>query len=191
MDAIEKKNMYEAKAGYVEKIMRENRKIDTLSEEQHILLYELSALRHEMHTRVKHLWHGNDTAIFNEIDCDSVEDGIREEVEHVFGRAPFERKDLMGADVWWELSGKEIADDEKREDDRLDWYDEFYDAIIEINREIETFLGEIDKEHGTRYCPTGYARLFSSYKSKIPEIQPKDIPAAPDQPKPKEPEKDL
>lgn len=158
MRAEYRKQMYEAKAGYVEKIMRENQRKRTLTPEQHRLLYELCFFRHKMHKNVKDLWSGNAEEMLDELDTDALEGGLREEIEEAFGVAPFERRNLMNADIWWELSGKEIADDDEREENRVDWYDEFYGAVGDINREIERFLRRIDEKHGTRYCPTGYAR---------------------------------
>lgn len=158
MRAEYREQMYEAKARYVEKIMRENQKKRTLTPEQHHLLYELCDFRHQVHTSVDDLWSGNAEEMLDELDTDALEGGLREEIERVFGVAPFERRNLMNADIWWELSGKEIADDDEREEDREEWCDEFYEAVGDINREIEVFLHRIDEKHGTRYCPTGYAR---------------------------------
>ena len=65
-----------AKQNYVEKIMRENSEVETLTEEQHEALQELARIRHEIHSSWETMW--NDEASDNPRLWNYIESGIDE-----------------------------------------------------------------------------------------------------------------
>lgn len=58
-------------------------------------------------------------------------------------------------DSWIETD----RDDEAWQDEYDDLYRECYQEFNKLNSDIEKWLSNIDNEHGTSYCPTGFARL--------------------------------
>lgn len=141
---------YEAKANYVDKVMSENAEIETLTEEQHDALRELCRIRHEMHCNQDDFFyseHSNHSTFWHYID---------ETINSILTDANLPS---INFDI-------DICDYEL--DYEVDYYDEpeqfeaAYDKCIKmashVNDLIENYLLQIDKEHGTSYCPTGFAR---------------------------------
>ena len=146
------KEGYRGKREWAAKRMEQNKKIETLTEEQHNLLAELCTFRHDLHHNWDSAWNEesqNFDKFANNISEYSVEDGLSEKIMAALGEAPFKRIDYPTA-------GTYDLDDLSYEEG----FDQACDLFIEVNNEIETFLREIDKEHGTDYAPSEATRLF-------------------------------
>lgn len=35
-----------------------------------------------------------------------------------------------------------------------------YSMVVDLHNDIERYLADIDKQHGTEYCPTGSTRIY-------------------------------
>lgn len=146
------KEGYHGKREWAAKRMEQNKKIETLTEEQHNLLAELCTFRHDLHHNWDSAW--NDESQNFGVYCDGIsiyndDAGLPEKIKQAFGKEPFERIDYPTSNTY--------------ELDDLTWeegYEQACDLFAQVNDEIETFLREIDKEHGTDYAPSGATRLF-------------------------------
>lgn len=174
-------NKWEAKERYIERLNRKNMKTITLSEEQHYALQSLAALRHDFHCSIEGMWTGNDAELYNQFSPDYT-DNINTELESA--GLPKLRLvmtyDLPVADDYYNVLSEEERDEWERKADEFNeenpkaffshngfslwvedsWeYNHFCNWCEKQNNIIEKYLAEIDEEHDTSYCPTGFARL--------------------------------
>lgn len=161
------KRIWEAKANYVEKVMAENSEVDTLTEEQHEVLRELCRLRHEIHTNHESIFHNNDNGLTDRFNDFSEENNLPLKIDYD------ELVTVLDYDL---LSQEEQSDYEERANDyniiKPDsalshsgfslWCEEHFkecsDYLENLNDQIESYLADIDKQHGTQYAPTGISR---------------------------------
>lgn len=160
--------MFEAKERYVENLMADNAEVDTLTEEQHEVLRELCRLRHEIHINHESIFHNNDNGLTGRFNEFSEENNLPFIIDY----------DELVTDIDYDiLTQDEQSDYEERANEfninkpvsALShsgfslWCEEHFnecsDYLEELNNQIETYLAKIDKEHGTHYCPSGFARL--------------------------------
>lgn len=143
------KEGYERKAAYVARKMEENRLVETLTEEQHDVLAWLCNLRHEMHTN-QHPLFLNESAEFSE---------IWQKYEEIYDKLTD-----CGLDTIELPASEDIPCDFDLEIDSDFDYEETYGDFVkimeDINNRIEVYLHDIDKKHGTEYCPTGATRIY-------------------------------
>lgn len=146
------KEGYERKREWAARRMAENAEIESLTEEQHEYLAKLCNFRHELHTSWRSAFNpysAEFSRFSREISEYSDNQDLIYEGMKLFGKAPFAATDYPTFDSY--------------EEDGYEDYDEAFDAACEefrkINSDIESFLLEIDKEHGTDYCPSGATRL--------------------------------
>lgn len=162
-EVLKMEEKYEAKRGYVEKIMRENAEIETLTEEQHYALEKLASIRHKIHTSWESMWNyesGDYLTLWAYIDC-----GINEML--VEADLPAIDFNHDSGDIPTNADYFDLTEEEQEEygNDPWTWreesgaFDEFADFLADVNNKIENYLMEIDKKHGTHYAPTGSARL--------------------------------
>lgn len=152
---IVSKEGYERKAEYAARRMEENKKIKSLTEEEHDMLAELCSLRHKIHTSIERLW------------VEDTEHLLEQLFEFNPGTLPPLKLSMDIADIPSENDyyGNVYGDKDDYED-YIDWfehsehYEEYCDVMNTINNEIESYLHEIDMKHGTNYCPTGMTRLY-------------------------------
>lgn len=147
------KEGYRGKLEWAAKRMERNKTTcTTLTPEQHDILAELCAFRHDLHHNWDSAW--NEESQNFDVYCDgisiyNVDAGLPEKIKQAFGKEPFKRIDYPTSNTY--------------ELDDLTWeegFDQACDLFIEVNDEIEEFLRDIDKEHGTDYAPSGATRLF-------------------------------
>lgn len=146
------KEGYRGKLEWAAKRMEQNKKIETLTEEQHDLLAELCAFRHDLHHNWDSAWNEesqNFDKYADNISVYNVKDGLPEKIKVSLGKAPFKRIDYPTASTY-------DLDDLTYEEG----FDQACDLFIQVNEHIEEFLREIDREHGTDYAPSGATRLF-------------------------------
>lgn len=151
------KEAYERKQAYADKRMRENKKVETLTEEQHETLAWICSIRHEIHSgnMERHLfcsqsadyekWEYIDTVVY----------------DNPIHTAIYESK----LPEWdWHFNCLDVVTDADEDIDISEVYDsaiyEIADIIDRWNTSIENYLRAIDKKYGTDYCPTGKSRIF-------------------------------
>ena len=184
MDTRERKEMFERKERCAQRRNAENMKVETLTEEQHLMLASLAALRHKFHCDYDALWndeHPDNREMWNALSPDS-EKNISSSLENVGLpklKLWFTPTVPTVEDWFYNLSDEEKEEwEEKAEafneenpnaafvhDGYSLWleegeeHEEFFEICENQNKEIEKYLEEIDKEHGTQYAPTGYSRF--------------------------------
>lgn len=150
------KEAYERKQAYADRRMRENREIETLTEEQHDVLSWLCSIRHKIHSmNTEHLFcsQSSDYDNWRYIDTFYYDNEIMTELNSV------------NLPKWeWNFDSSSVTTDAD-EDINIDevWNDAIYEisGIIERwNESIEDYLRKIDEQYGTSYCPTGRSRIF-------------------------------
>ena len=152
------KKAYEGKREWAAKRMAENAKIETLTEKQHDVLQWLCTVRHDVHCNQEDFF--NDEASNNSVYLDYIDDGnglgiIQErliEVNLPNLRWSFSIDDYMTDGMCYELEYTEDETEHEREN--------CLDMAKKFNNDIEEYLANIDKEHGTNYCPSGATRIY-------------------------------
>lgn len=171
------KAMYEAKERYAKKKMQENAKIDTLTDEQHDALAQLCAFRHKFHSNKASLFLSESSfAAEFSFEMQSDENSKLREVGLPTIEWSFYDNSHIPDDSfreWFNFANySELSETIQEQGLELDLdddetyelvYDELYTEAMgeyeELNQDIEKYLRRIDEEHGTQYCPTGFARL--------------------------------
>lgn len=154
------KEAYERKARYVEKRMKKNKEIESLTEEQHDALSWLCAIRHEMHCEEQCFFHsesGEYAEFWGYIGVD--EDGeIVKRIKSV-GLPEFKWSfsncalNLPDDDsVCYELGYTEEEIEEQR--------GKMLELAKKINNDIERYLLGVDHKFGVDYCPAGLTRIY-------------------------------
>lgn len=187
------KKMYEAKQAYVKKLNAQNAQVESLSQEQHLLIRQIAHFRHQFHCNMDSLF--NAEVKFGGIDCtvgDSTldfdfpnqinaelkkanlppvkwdftdtsdipnnyyqeymrdDDGLHDYLTDCFGISPAYIDGL----TW---------DDDKVQEYAYDYYfNQAHEQYSKLHANLENWLGEIDRLHGTQYQPTGFARYHNS-----------------------------
>ena len=152
--AYKTKEQYQRHAENAHRRNQENKEITTLSEEQHDALAALCAFRHELHTNQKSLFN---TESSNHSDyIRSLDGGIMDSLDEVG------LPNSLTFDIFSFESDSEY--DEDIDGNYDEWYEKsiagVFSFVEKVNSEIESYLREIDKIHGTSYCPTGALRNF-------------------------------
>lgn len=167
------KEGYERKAAYAARRMAENAEVETLTAEQHEALAELCEIRHWIHSTDR-------MRMFNSEASES--DGLSDRLARLFDSnilADADLPELRTIDIYmlpsssdWELliteedrqAWKERSETEGFANGYDCWlnlgdeFHEFCQMIGQLNADIERYLADIDKAHGTSYCPTGKSR---------------------------------
>lgn len=159
------KEQYAYRRESAAKKMEENKTIavsNGLSEEQAETITELCSLRHELHTNMDRVATCDEMRIkarlvklatkMNELGLSPI-DGIP------YGEGEY--IDIDDIDLLYDMMVFEDIEDPEERDLKID---EEKTRIIgeleELNTKIEKWLAEIDKQYGTKYCPTGALRIF-------------------------------
>lgn len=147
------KKLFERRESNFWKLMEENAKIETLTEEQHNTLANLANLRHTLHT--------NQEILFND-EADNAQIWKEyEEINEALSICDLDELQLPAPDELTTSYGYDIDDEGLNLEE---WTDKYYPVFVEemdnINKTIENYLEAIDKEHGTKYAPTGKTRLY-------------------------------
>lgn len=154
----DKKDIYSGKREWAARRMAENSKIKTLTEKQHEVLDWLCNIRHEVHTNQDDFFAAtshNYRLFWDYIENASGESEINRELSNVnlpqisFCIDIMDYRNDMDYD-------DEVWDEEMSYNDA---YEEVIKMAEKFNNKIESYLLEIDKKHGTNYCPSGIQRL--------------------------------
>ena len=133
-----------------------------MTEEQAELISKLCRLRHELHTNM-------DKVAVSDAD-------LRIKSQLVKMNAAIRESGLKPAECipQWEDDYIDIDDidllfetDEWPESGTQEWQDKYddeyariYGELEQLNSDIEKYLAEIDKQYGTKWCPTGALRIM-------------------------------
>ena len=178
---MDKKQLFENKKGYVEKLMKKNREIKSLTSEQHNVLEWLCKIRHEIHCSTESIWYGNSNSLKSfdnsSSECEVIirlkEVGLKDfKLNFDYVGLPTEA-DFECLSENEQLEWEEKADNYNNEHPNgmghsslslwreESWeYQEFVECLEDLNTQIEYYLKEIDEEYGTNYCPSGHSRLL-------------------------------
>ena len=149
------KEGYEAKANYVEKKMKENAQIKTLSEEQHNVLSWLCKVRHIIHTNQKSFF-VTESATSGEI-YQYIDEEVNYRLESC--KLPKIRWSVDSFDLVTDFDYYELDEEERTTEVYNELLERCIDQLELINSDIEKYLKTIDNEHKTSYCPTGASRI--------------------------------
>jgi hypothetical protein len=148
------KAQYDYRRESAAKKMREQRSITSLTEEQHEALSDVCRIRHELHCSMEDRfytgscnfsahWHycnnDYDSSIYAILKNVGLENNL------------FWNNEEIPNDMDWE--------DYEEWDCWEDAYQACYDFCGNINKEIEQYLRNVDKKHGTEYAPSGSLRI--------------------------------
>ena len=161
-------NAYDRKREWAAKRMSGNRKVDTLTEEQHDLLEELCRFRHELHTSWEDAFNTNSPSFgyfADNISIYSVGNSGEElpcRIEAAFGKKPYYARDYYDLNEAIDILREEGIDSDHPDynSELNELKEQAFEVFATINDEIEAFLCEIDKEYGTNYCPSGATRIY-------------------------------
>ena len=156
MDYIERKQMYEGKARYVERKNAENEEIgleNGLTEEQIKVIEELCAFRHKLHCNQDVLYYSEKS------DHDYFENMLNNDIYEMLKRVNLPYQTMI-------FNTDDLEDDNVCFD--LDYtHEDMENALLEclefatrVNNKIEDYLRAIDKKYKTQFCPTGKSRLY-------------------------------
>lgn len=159
-------NRYEAKEAYVDRIMRENASIDTLTEEQHSALSALARIRHEIHTNyIRSFEHNSDVEKYIDDESSSCVNILLKDAHLDPIDFNVSIEDIPSDYDYFEFLSKDERNEWDEKGGYSAWkeesgiFNDFCNIWENINDKIETYLREIDKIHGTNYAPSGMARL--------------------------------
>lgn len=164
-----------ARQGYIAKKNAQNEQITTLTEEQHEVIQWLCSVRHEIHSSWRGMFNveSADRDLLKHLDSIYDEYSINLRLASVglssinFGINP---EWIAGSDDYdyTEDEDKEEYENKAEKDPRGMtayelWYEDAYEIFCsdmsKVNDAIENYLVEIDKKHGTNYCPSGWQRM--------------------------------
>ena len=150
---------YERKREWAARRMVDNKKIETLTEDQHDALSNLCSVRHNFHVNLDRLVISDSENIKKDLinaNIELVESGL---IPMNF--IPNSEDDFIDIDDFQLLN--EIEQIPENEDEKQNWYDDNYSRIYgelsNLNTNIENYLSEIDLKYGTNYKPSGASRF--------------------------------
>ncbi len=133
-----------------------------MTEEQAELISKLCTLRHELHSNMDKVASNDsqlnikgqlvelareiDEAGLPQVPCIPIAEGAYIDIDSLDELLEYGEWPESGTDEW-----QEKYDDE---DFRI------YNELSNLNKEIEKYLAEIDRQYGTKWCPTGALRIM-------------------------------
>lgn len=152
------KDVYDAKAEWAAQKMLKNAECESLTKEQHDVLAWMCSVRHETHCNQDAFWNCEDAShkrfwdyITNFCDIGEIEKRLMEVGLPVIEWS-FDYENYMTDGQCYEF---EYSDDEMEEE-----HERCLEMAEKFNNDIESYLSQIDKEHGTSYCPSGLTRIY-------------------------------
>ena len=130
----------------------ENKKITSITEEQHNIIAEVCDMRHKIHSsgdelyNMQSLFSQEATTWLEEINSRLITVRLRK-IDNIPCAEDFPTAEDKYCGV--------IEEEEEEEN-----VEKFYSMMNELNNSIEQWLTRIDTEHGTNYCPTGTHRMM-------------------------------
>ena len=143
--------LYEKRRENADRRYLENKKITSLTEEQHDVLADLCTIRHDIHCSWRSMY-------LSESGCNLYSQLMElvEEIKNInLGKISIPEPENIPGDEDRYIGL--IEDTDEAEDEN---YEKFCDIMEEINTKIEEFLRKIDNNHGTNYAPTGAHRIW-------------------------------
>lgn len=132
--------------------MSENRRIKTLTPEQHDTLEELASLRHEIHTSAKDMYNPENI---------NGEKGWKRlyEINSELNRLKLGELELLNPEDYPTSEDRSLGllDDDSEESEEEN-RTKFFDMMEDLNNQMERILRNIDERHNTHYAPGGFTR---------------------------------
>ena len=147
------KNKLERRTENFWNLMAKNAEIKTLTPEQHEALANLANLRHTLHS--------NQETLFNDEADNTATWQAYDNINETLNACGLDSIDLPASEdrttnIKYDIDNEGLNLEE--------WTEKYYPVFVEemdtINKSIESYLEAIDKEHGTKYAPTGKTRLY-------------------------------
>ena len=133
-----------------------------MTEQQAEMISELCSMRHELHTNMDSVTINDsnlnikselvklarriDESGLPQVPCIPIAEGDYIDIDDIDG--------LLEYDEWPEQGTQEWQD--KYDDE----YARIYGDLEQLNKDIEAYLADIDKQYGTSWCPTGALRIM-------------------------------
>lgn len=133
-----------------------------MPEKQAELISELCSMRHELHTNMDSVTKSDAdiriksrlvklsskivAAGLPQVPCIPIAEGDYIDIDDI--------DELLETDEWPESGTQEWQD--KYDDE----YARIYGELEQLNKDIEAYLADIDKQYGTSWCPTGALRIM-------------------------------
>ena len=153
---------------YVNQLMQENRKITTLSEEQHDAIQFLCSVRHEMHKGQKAFFLSDDPK-HKRFELLVGQDG-RGTINEVLEKAGLPTvsldSDIFKVETDKCFKREDYVSDYEFEMAKAGAFDRSAKLADKLNKSIEKYLGDIDRQYGTNYKPHGGWRFHKPTMSK-------------------------
>lgn len=147
------KKIFENRARNFWELMAKNAEVETLTQEQHAALADLANLRHTLHS--------NQETLFNDEADNTATWEAYDNINETLNACGLDSIDLPASE---DLTTNINYDIDNEGLNLEEWTNKFYPVFVEemdaINKTIESYLEAIDKEHGTKYAPTGATRLY-------------------------------
>ena len=147
------KKIFENRARNFWELMAKNAEVETLTQEQHAALADLANLRHILHS--------SHETLFNDEADNAQTWQAYDEINNTLTACGLDIIDLPASE---DLTTNINYDIDNEGLNLEEWTNKYYPVFVEemdtINKSIESYLEAIDKEHGTKYAPTGKTRLY-------------------------------
>ena len=160
-----KKEQYEYRRESAARRAAENEEIAVehgMTEEQAELISELCRLRHELHTNM-------DAVTINDSNLNIKKElvGIARQIDEsglpqvpCIPIAEGDYIDIDDIDELFECEKWPDSGTQEWQDKYDDEYHRIYGELEQLNKDIEAYLADIDKQYGTHWCPTGALRIM-------------------------------
>lgn len=133
-----------------------------MTEEQAELISELCRLRHELHTNMDAVT-TSDADLRLKSKLVSVSAQIVESGLPKVPCLPCDESDYIDIDdidVLYECEKWPDSGTQEWQDKYDEEYYRIYGELEQLNKDIEAYLADIDKQYGTHWCPTGALRIM-------------------------------
>lgn len=160
-----KKEQYEYRREAAARRAADNEQIAVehgMTEEQAELISELCRLRHELHTNMDKVT-VSDADLRIKSKLVKLNAAIRESGLKPAECMPSDESDYIDIDdidVLYECDEWPESGTQEWQDKYDDEYARIYSELEQLNSDIEKYLTEIDKQYGTKWCPTGVLRIM-------------------------------
>ena len=160
-----KKEQYEYRREAAARRAADNEQIAVehgMTENQAELISELCRLRHELHTNMDKVT-VNDADLCIKSRLVKLNAAIRESGLKPAECMPSDEGDYIDIDdidVLYECDEWPESGTQEWQDKYDDEYARIYSELEKLNGDIEKYLAEIDKQYGTKWCPTGALRIM-------------------------------
>jgi hypothetical protein len=150
------KDQYEYRRESAARRAAENKKIETLTEEQHDLIAEVARMRHEIHCNADSMYNCESADYDKWQWIDNGSEGINDRLSAAgLPKIQFTNNDISQFPTSEDRYTDIIDNTDEAEEENMNKY---YKMMLHLNSDMEVYLTMIDREYGTHYAPTGELR---------------------------------